>query len=156
MLALETRNSDAAAHLLLVDLDEAFAPVESLGGFVGRASLHDRAPRVGLRGQNSAHERHADAAPEEVRIDREPVNVDRLAVELPRHDSCNALVDERAEELLSARAQVFDGLLERRKRVGADQLGFDTIRATLKLEHNRRYARFGYVELRDDGSDGRS
>jgi hypothetical protein len=138
------------------DLDEAFAPVESLGGFVGRAGLHDRAPRVGLRGQNSAHECHADAAPEEVRIDREPVNVDRLAVELPRHDSGKALVDERAEELFSARAQVFDGLLERRKRVGADQLGFDTIRATLNLEHNRRYGRFGYVELRDDGSDGRS
>ncbi len=147
---LEERDAYTVADLTLVDLDEPFASVERLGRLVGGAGLHDRPSSSGFRRESRADEPHTDPAPEEVGIDGEPVDVDRLAVELPRHDSGEAIVDERAEEGLSARAERFDGFGERRNRVGADQLRFDGIRTSLNVENGRGDCRIGDVESIDD------
>jgi hypothetical protein len=62
------------------------------------------------------------------------VHVDRLAVELPRHDSGETVVEERAEETLAARSKLFLGFRERRNCIGADQFRFDPVGTSLKLK----------------------
>ena len=149
-LPLEERNAYTVADLALVDLDESLAAVESLRRFIDGSGLHDRAPRGGFDRQDRADKRNAYAAAEEGRIHGKPVDVDRLAVELPRHDSGELVVDGRSEEVLSTCAELFDGFGERRNRVGADQLRFDAIRTPLNVENGRRDRRIGDVEIVDD------
>ena len=155
-LQLEERDTHAAAHLALADFDEALAAIEILGGVVRRARLDDRAPRIRFCRKDSANERDTYAAAKERRIDDEPMDVDRLTVELPGDDAGDLIVDERREKVLSAGAELVDGLGERRNRVGADQLRLDAVRATLNVEHGRRDGDVGDVELCDDGRDARS
>jgi hypothetical protein len=155
-LKLEKRNAYTVGDLALADFDKSLAAIEGFGRFVGGPRLHDRASRVEFCGQNSAHERDTDAASEERRVDGEPVDVDRLAVELPRRESSELIVDERAEEVLAAPAERVRSFHKRRNRDGSDQTGFDAIRAPLDPEDGGRDRRVGDVKGCDGNGDGQS
>ena len=77
-----------------------------------------------------------DAAPERVRSDDEPVDVDRFVVEeLPRDGTGQANLVERPEPVQPGGLQSLEGLRHLRYPVRCDQLGLHRVGLALKSQH---------------------
>jgi hypothetical protein len=143
---LELRDPETGQDLAVAQRGEAFAAVQLLCRLVRGSRLRDRAAGLWFRPERRSEERDADSSPEEVREHREPVEVDRRAVEFPRDHPGEAVFDMRPEERLAACLQLLERLVQGRYPVGADEARLHLVCPPLQREDLRSDACVGKVE----------
>jgi hypothetical protein len=80
----EARDAKAAADVNLIKVFESFPLVEGCRRRILRTRLYDRLLGKRLRLECTVNEASADAAAKPVRVDDQPVDVDRRIAEAPR------------------------------------------------------------------------
>jgi len=143
---LEARHAQTGDRLDLAGRLEALLQIEGDRRCVRGTGLHDRPSGAGVSHQRRADECDADPLAEVSRLDDEPMEIDRVAVEPPGDRARENAVDERAEERLSAGLQLGQRLSQRRNLVGTDQIGLDPIGLMLERQQLRGDRRVREIE----------
>ena len=118
----------------LADDGESLAPIERQRGRVRRAGLDDGVSNRRIACERAADEHRTDASAEVSRVNDQPMKVDRVADDSPGDRAGDGTVHDRAKEGLAAALKLGQRLVEGRDREGADQVGLDPIRPSLKLQ----------------------
>ena len=142
----EARNAEAGDRLDLAGRFEALLQIEGDRRCVRGTGLHDRPSGAGVSHQRRADECDADAFAEVSRVDDEPIEIERVALELPGNRARQNAADACAEERLSAGLQLGQRLSQRRNLVGTDQIGLDPIGLMLERQQLRGDRRVREIE----------
>jgi hypothetical protein len=128
--------SDAhATEADFVDPFEAFAKVEGGSRFVLSAGLHDGARSARLAFEKAADKGGSEAAAELIRVNDQPVYVDRGSVEAPGDCSGEPSLNDRPEKGFAAGLEFFKRFPKRWNAFRANEVGLDSVSPPLQRKN---------------------